>query len=76
MRVRDAYALGVAGEATGVGAIQAGESYVGTFETAGAHEYYCIPQRNSGDGRGRRRGVSPAMDPTPPAPPLSGIVST
>ena len=37
-------------EASGTvtGAVQSGESFVHTFETAGTHEYFCIPHERAG----------------------------
>ena len=32
----------------GRGAIQEGNSYVRTFETAGTHEYFCVPHEAAG----------------------------
>ena len=32
----------------GEGAVQSGQSYVHTFETAGTHEYFCIPHEAAG----------------------------
>ena len=32
----------------GQGAVQSGQSYVHTFETAGEHAYYCIPHEMAG----------------------------
>nr|WP_241658490.1 plastocyanin/azurin family copper-binding protein [Halorubrum sp. BOL3-1] len=32
----------------GEGAVQSGQSYVRTFETAGTHEYFCVPHEAAG----------------------------
>jgi plastocyanin len=32
----------------GKGAVQSGQSYVRTFETAGTHEYFCVPHEAAG----------------------------
>lgn len=32
----------------GKGAVQSGQSYVHTFDTTGAHEYFCIPHEDAG----------------------------
>jgi plastocyanin len=37
-----------AGWEEGTGAIQSGQSYVHTFETAGSHGYYCAPHEAAG----------------------------
>lgn len=38
----------IAGWEEGEGAVQSGQSYVHTFETAGEHAYYCIPHEAAG----------------------------
>ena len=44
----DSEAAARTGWENGEGAVQSGESYVHTFETAGTHEYFCVPHEAAG----------------------------
>jgi plastocyanin len=44
----DSQSAAEAGWENGRGAVKSGHSYVHTFETAGSHEYYCIPHEAAG----------------------------
>ena len=44
----DSQSAAETGWENGKGAVQSGQSYVHTFETAGTHEYYCIPHEAAG----------------------------